>query len=60
MQTIPLPKEPKIKENSPTRGVFEVEECYPGFGVTLGNAARRVLLSCLEGAAVTSIKIKGA
>jgi DNA-directed RNA polymerase subunit alpha len=60
MQTIPLPKPPKAKEISDTRGVFEVEECYPGYGVTLGNALRRVLLSSLEGAAITSVKIKGA
>jgi len=60
MQTIPLPKRPKVKEISETRGVFEIEECYPGYGVTLGNALRRVLLSSLEGAAITNVKIKGA
>jgi DNA-directed RNA polymerase subunit alpha len=60
MQTIPLPKPPKAKELSATRGVFEIEECYPGYGVTLGNALRRVLLSSLEGAAITNVKIKGA
>lgn len=59
MQTIPLPCAPKTKEISKTRGVFEIEECYPGYGVTLGNAIRRVLLSSLEGAAITSIKIEG-
>jgi len=60
MQTIPLPKPPKAKEITGTHGVFEIEECYPGYGVTLGNALRRVLLSSLEGAAITSVKIKGA
>jgi len=59
MQTIPLPKAPQAKESGPTRGVFEIDECYPGYGVTLGNALRRVLLSSLEGAAITSVKIKG-
>lgn len=60
MQTIPLPKPPKAKEVSDTRGIFEIEECYPGYGVTLGNALRRVLLSSMEGAAITNVKIKGA
>lgn len=60
MQTIPLPKAPKAKEISDTNGVFLIEECYPGYGVTIGNALRRVLLSSLEGAAITNIKIKGA
>jgi len=60
MQTIPLPNPAKIKEASDVRCVFEIEGCYPGYGVTLGNALRRVLLSSLEGAAITSVKIKGA
>lgn len=36
-----------------------VEPCFPGYGVTLGNALRRVLLSSLPGAAVTAVKVKG-
>lgn len=59
MQTIPLPQPPKAKEISDTRGVFEIEGCYPGYGITIGNALRRVLLSSLEGAAITCVKIKG-
>ncbi len=39
--------------------VITVSPCYPGYGTTLGNAMRRVLLSSLPGAAVTAIKIKG-
>jgi DNA-directed RNA polymerase subunit alpha len=39
-------------------GVFHVEGLYNGYGVTLGNAFRRVLLSSLPGAAITQIKIK--
>lgn len=38
---------------------FEIEGLYPGYGITLGNALRRVLISSLEGAAVTSFKIEG-
>jgi len=39
--------------------VFELEALYPGYGITVGNSLRRVLLSSLEGAAVTQMKIKG-
>ena len=38
---------------------FEVTPLQEGYGVTLGNALRRVLLSSLEGAAVTSVQIAG-
>ena len=41
------------------RGVFTVEPLDRGFGYTFGNSLRRVLLSSLEGAAVTSVKIEG-
>ncbi len=40
-------------------GVFHVEGLYTGYGITLGNALRRALLSSLPGAAITQIKIKG-
>ena len=39
-------------------GVFSVEGLYPGYGITIGNSLRRVLLSSLPGAAITQIKIK--
>ncbi len=42
-----------------SRAVFEIGPLYPGYGTTLGNTLRRVLISSLEGAAVTSVKIKG-
>ncbi len=48
------------KFKSETYGRFMVEPFEKGFGTTVGNSLRRVLLSSLEGAAVTSIKIKGA
>ncbi len=41
------------------RAVFVAEPLERGFGMTLGNSLRRVLLSSLQGAAVTSIKIEG-
>lgn len=54
-----LPSKPKIIEEGETRGVFEIDGLYPGFGHTLGNSLRRIILSSLPGAAITSIKIKG-
>ena len=42
------------------KGVFEIEGLYTGYGLTVGNALRRVLLSSIPGAAVTQIKILGA
>lgn len=52
---------PRIEtlEQSDTYGKFVVEPLEPGYGVTLGNSLRRVLLSSIEGAAVTSVKIEG-
>lgn len=46
-------------ETSQDYGKFEIEPLEPGFGVTLGNSLRRVLLSSLPGAAVTSVSIDG-
>lgn len=56
---ITLPKKPKVVSKDNFKAVIEVEDIYPGYGMTLGNALRRVLLSSLEGAAVTLVKIKG-
>lgn len=47
-----------VSENA-KEGVFEIEGLYTGYGITIGNALRRVLYSSLPGAAVTQIKIKG-
>ena len=57
---IPLPLAPKIIQKKKNQAVFEVEGLYPGYGVTIGNALRRVLLSSLGGASITQVKIKGA
>ncbi len=56
---ISLSKATKVVEKSKTHGTFEIEGLYPGYGITVGNSLRRVLLSSLEGAAVTQVKIKG-
>jgi DNA-directed RNA polymerase subunit alpha len=58
MISLPLP--PKVIQKKKNQAVFEVEGLYPGYGVTVGNALRRVLLSSLQGASVTEVKIKGA
>lgn len=59
MQTVSLPQKPKYTPIDEKSGVFEIPGCYPGYGMTLGNALRRVLLASLEGAAITSVKING-
>lgn len=48
----------RIEEND-TRGVFSIEGLFRGYGITVGNALRRALLSSLPGAAVTRFKISG-
>lgn len=59
MQNISLPKKIEfIKGNEPNEGQIVIEPCFPGYGITLGNSLRRVMLSSLPGAAVIGIKIK--
>lgn len=59
MQQITLPEKPIIVKQEGNYAVFEIRACYPGYGMTLGNALRRVLLSSLQGAAITSVKVSG-
>lgn len=56
---ITLPKKPQVIKKDDFHAVVEIENLYPGYGMTLGNALRRVLLSSLPGAAATLVKIKG-
>lgn len=56
---IPLSSPPKIVKKEKNSAQFEIEGLYPGYGVTIGNSLRRVLISSLEGAAATHLKIKG-
>ncbi|MFN4217891.1 MAG: DNA-directed RNA polymerase subunit alpha [Candidatus Bipolaricaulia bacterium] len=49
----------KVEELTPTRGVFVVEPLERGYGTTIGNALRRVLLSSIPGAAVTRVRFDG-
>lgn len=55
-----IPTIAEAADNSPTHGKFIAEPLEPGFGVTLGNSLRRVLLGALMGAAVTRVRIEGA
>jgi len=57
--TIHTPGVVKVDEHSPTSATFSVEPLHNGYGMTLGNSLRRVLLSSIYGAAVTSFKIEG-
>src|SRR4051812_25757064 len=54
-----LPSKPKIVHEEGSQGVYEIDGLYPGYGHTLGNSLRRIILSSLPGAAITSIKIDG-
>src|SRR3989344_2742703 len=54
-----LPEQIKVVSRENNRATFEISPLLPGYGPTIANPLRRVLLSSLEGAAVTSIKIKG-
>ncbi len=60
MSKIVRPQNIEFKQGEqPNSGIITIHPCYPGFGTTLGNSLRRVLLSSLEGAAVVGAKIKG-
>lgn len=54
------PKLADITENADNSATFVVEPLHPGYGMTLGNSFRRVLLSSIAGAAVTAFRIEGA
>jgi DNA-directed RNA polymerase subunit alpha len=61
MENIALPQKISFtKGNEPHRELVTIEPLYMGYGMTLGNSLRRVLLSSLPGAAVVGVKIKGA
>ena len=57
--TIHTPSLVKVDDHSATSATFAVEPLHNGYGMTLGNSLRRVLLSSIAGAAVTSFKIEG-
>ncbi len=54
---ITLPSKPRVVSEEGVQGTYEIDSLYPGYGHTLGNSLRRIILSSLSGAAVTTIKI---
>jgi DNA-directed RNA polymerase subunit alpha len=58
MEAIQLPNRAKVEDFGNNKFGLTLEPLYPGYGVTIGNALRRVLLSSLPGAAVTAVKVK--
>lgn len=56
---IALPSKPRVVSESERSGTYEIDGLYPGYGYTLGNSLRRIILSSLPGAAVTHVKIPG-
>lgn len=59
MEKIPLPDTVAVIHEEGNEATFEIHPSYPGYGPTLGNALRRVLLSSLPGTGVTSVRFEG-
>jgi DNA-directed RNA polymerase subunit alpha len=55
-----LPSKPKAIREDKVSGTYEIDGLYPGYGHTLGNSLRRIILSSLPGTAITKVKIRGA
>lgn len=58
-QNIAIPSKPKIVSEENFKGIYEIDGLYPGYGHTLGNSLRRIILSSLPGTAITEVKIDG-
>ncbi|PCH92282.1 DNA-directed RNA polymerase subunit alpha [Candidatus Kaiserbacteria bacterium] len=56
---VTVPSKPKVISEKEFSGTYEINGLYPGYGHTLGNSLRRIILSSLPGAAVTHVKIDG-
>lgn len=59
MESISLPSKVQTEKVGEHETHFTIEPCFPGYGTTLGNALRRVLLSSMPGSAASAVKIKG-
>lgn len=57
--SIQLPSKPSIVSEDGASGVYEIDGLYPGYGHTLGNSLRRIILSSIPGGAITTVKIDG-
>lgn len=56
---ITLPSKPRVVSEKEHSGTYEIDGLYPGYGHTLGNSLRRIILSSLPGASITHVKIAG-
>lgn len=56
---VSLPSKPRVVKEENFYGIYEIDGLYPGYGHTLGNSLRRIILSSLPGAAITHVKIDG-
>ena len=56
---VTLPSKPKIVSENGNSGMYEIANLYPGYGHTLGNSLRRIILSSIPGVAITTVKIAG-
>ncbi|NTV44262.1 MAG: DNA-directed RNA polymerase subunit alpha [Candidatus Yonathbacteria bacterium] len=57
--SVVLPSQPRVVSEDSLKGVYEIDGLYIGYGHTLGNSLRRIILSSLPGWAVTAVKIDG-
>jgi DNA-directed RNA polymerase subunit alpha len=57
--SVVLPSSPRVVSEDATKGIYEIDGLYTGYGHTLGNSLRRIILSSLPGFAITSVKIAG-
>ena len=56
---VTVPSKPRVISEKEFAGTYEIDGLYPGYGHTLGNSLRRIILSSLPGAAITHVKIDG-
>jgi DNA-directed RNA polymerase subunit alpha len=59
LTNVVVPSKPKIVKEEGFMGIYEIDGLYPGYGHTLGNSLRRIILSSIPGAAITKVKING-
>lgn len=56
---VTLPSKPRVVSEEEFQGVYEIDGLFPGYGHTLGNSLRRIILASLPGATITEVKIEG-
>lgn len=54
-----LPSKPRAVKEDGNKGTYEIDNLYPGYGHTLGNSLRRIILSSIPGCAITAVSIEG-